>query len=81
MESNWRWNVWLFGLGATRCQLAARSPIPINPNRVIWVEPGGPFGRIVRASTLVGGYAVGGVFQNFVAARGFPYGYPVEPDH
>lgn len=80
MESNWRFNVWNYGLNGTAAVLAARAPIPLNPNRVVWVAPFGPTLRQLRASTLVGGYANGDIFLNFVPAKGWPYGIVVEPD-
>lgn len=78
MESNWRFNVWFYGLNATRFRFFARSSVNSNllisdwPDDVslvgVWFKPTVP-GQL---PTL---FALGPKL-----APHFPYGYPVLAD-
>lgn len=82
MESNWRWNVWRYGLNPAFFSLAARYPGPPPFERLYCLCPLRlPFVSTYIVSVL-NGYGFSRSFQNFHLTTGFPYGWPgVEPDH
>ena len=82
MESNWRWNVWNYGLSGTGAVKSTRGPALFNPNAVWSQVPRDDMGWNLFISTLVGGYAEGFTFFQQVFDEPFPGPIPnPEPDH
>lgn len=82
MESNWRYNVWGYGLSGTGAIKSARGPTSFNPDAIWSQVPRTDQGWDLYISTGMSGYAEGFTFFQQVFNQSWPGPAPInEPDH
>jgi hypothetical protein len=82
LESNWRWNVWDFGLSPIPERLAARFVDDPNTAMGAREKPGDPTMHAwYNRSVVTGFWSDMGYRLKANPGKNFPYGWAVEPDH
>lgn len=77
MESDWRWNVWLYGFWGTPMELYART-VSGPFHGICEYPPAGPSNYVAtQLNPFTGTYEI---VATFPKVGSFPYGWEVEPD-